>query len=168
MTTEEAQKNAQRAGLPITDNWLAAFATSSLLLVNSFPNDHPEWYGKPKSNQTWRAWKDTFNPPHKNLKSETCLARGEDSFGAVAAVQPVHIIVPKTNPAPFHRETRVLPQGVNLANNFDAHFHNLATAATHGNKIFQGTLDHLTRSVTSQHIEAKKLLAEIKSALPST
>ena len=69
MTMEEAQKKSQRAGLPITDNWLAEFATSSLLLANFFPNDRPEWGGKPKANQTWRAWKDTFNTLHKNIES---------------------------------------------------------------------------------------------------
>ena len=50
MTMEEAQKKAQRAGLPITDNWLAKFATSSLLLTNSFPKNRPEWEEKPKAN----------------------------------------------------------------------------------------------------------------------
>ena len=63
---EEAQKKSQQAGLPITGNWLAAFATSSLLLANSFPNYRPEWGGKPKSDQKWRSWKDTFNPLYKN------------------------------------------------------------------------------------------------------
>ena len=67
MTMEEAQKKAKRAGLPIANNWLAEFSTSSLLLANSFPNDCPEWDGKPKAHQTWRAWKDTFNPLHNNL-----------------------------------------------------------------------------------------------------
>ena len=42
MTMEESQKKAQRAGLPITNNWLAAFATSSLLLANTFTNDRLE------------------------------------------------------------------------------------------------------------------------------
>ena len=72
-----------------------------------------------------------------------------------------------TNPAPFHGETRLLPQGTNVYDDFDAHFDNLATAATHGNKIVQGTLDHLAWSATSQNSEVKKLLAKIKSALPS-
>ena len=99
---KEAQKKSQRDGLPITDKWLAAFATSSLLLANSFPNDRPEWDRNPKADQTWRAWKDTFKTLHKNLERKTRLVRGEGSFGAAAATQLVHNIVPKANPAPFH------------------------------------------------------------------
>ena len=78
MTMEEAQEKYQRPGLPITDNWLAAFSTYSLLLANSFTSDHPEWYDKSKADQAWRSWKDTFNPLHKNLERKTRLARGED------------------------------------------------------------------------------------------
>ena len=94
MAMEEAQKKYQRDGLPMTDKWLAAFATSSLLLANSSPNSRPEWDGKPKSDQTWRAWKDTLNPHHKNLERETHLARGEYSFGTASAAQLAHNIVP--------------------------------------------------------------------------
>ena len=65
---EEAQKKSQRAGLPTTNNWLAAFATSSLLLANSSPNDLPEWERNPKADQTWGSWKENFNPIHKNLE----------------------------------------------------------------------------------------------------
>ena len=53
MTMEEAQKKSQLTGLTITDNWLAEFATSSLLLTNYFTNDRPEWDGKLKADQTW-------------------------------------------------------------------------------------------------------------------
>ena len=161
MTTEEAQKKAKRAVLPITDNWFAALSTSYLLLANSFPNNHPEWEGKPKAYHTWRSWKDMLNLLHNNLEREKRLAMGEDLFGAVAAAQLVHNIFPATNPAPFHVETCVLPQGANLVDDFDAHFENLATTTTHGNEIVQGTLNHLTQSSTSQHTEIKKLLADI-------
>ena len=65
ISMEEAQKNAKRGGLSITENWIAAFATSSLLLANSLPNNFPEWDGNPKADQTWKAWKDTFNPFQK-------------------------------------------------------------------------------------------------------
>ena len=55
MRMDDAGRKAQRAGLPISDAWLAAFATSSLLKANSFPNDRPNWDGRPKSTQTWTA-----------------------------------------------------------------------------------------------------------------
>ena len=71
MTMEEVQKKAKRAGLPITYNWLVEFSKFSLLLANSFPNDRPEWDRKLIAGQTQKAWKDTLNPLHKNLKQET-------------------------------------------------------------------------------------------------
>ena len=53
---EEAHnKKAARAELPISGFWIAAFATSSFLLANLFPNDPPVWDGKLKSTQTWQA-----------------------------------------------------------------------------------------------------------------
>ena len=167
ITMEEAQKKAKHSGLPITENWLAPFATSSLLLANSFSNDCSEWYGKPKADQTWKAWKDTFKLLHKNLERETRLARGEDSFGAAESSQLIHGIDPTTVLAPFNRETHLIPEGGNLAKDFDKHFHHLATVATHRNKIVQGTLSQLTKSAINQHNEIKKLLAELKYALPS-
>ena len=38
---DDAQKKATRASLPITDDWLAATATSALLSENSIPKDRP-------------------------------------------------------------------------------------------------------------------------------
>ena len=49
----------------------------------------------------------------------------------------------------------------------DSHLDNLATAATHGNEIVQGTINHIAWSANNQHSKFKKLPAEIKSALPS-
>ena len=67
MKLEEAQQKADRAALPISDDWLAAFATSSLLHANSFSTNRPSWDGKAKAEQTWVAWKGYFLPLHKNL-----------------------------------------------------------------------------------------------------
>ena len=41
----DAKKNATRASLPITDDWLAAMETLALLSDNYFPNDCPTWDG---------------------------------------------------------------------------------------------------------------------------
>ena len=65
MTMEEEYKKAKLAVLPITGNWLAALATSSLHLANALPNDRPEWDRNPKTDQTWKALKYSFNPLHK-------------------------------------------------------------------------------------------------------
>ena len=54
-----------------------------------------------------------------------------------------------------------------MSDDFEAHFDNLVTAPTHSKEIVQGTLNHLTCSANNQHSEIKKLLAEIKSVLPS-
>ena len=55
MVIDESQKKAARTFFPITYNSLAAFATSSLLLANSFPDNRPEWDGKPKVQYKWDA-----------------------------------------------------------------------------------------------------------------
>ena len=54
--------------------------------------------------------------------------------------------------------------GTNLAEDFDAHFDNLAAAATHGNDIVQGALSTITWTSASQHAEVIKHLLELKSA----
>ena len=58
----DAQKKATRASLPITDDWIAAMATSALLSANLFPKERPSWDGLVPSSQTWAAWKLKFVP----------------------------------------------------------------------------------------------------------
>ena len=128
---------------------------SSFLIANSLPNDCQELDDKPKADQTWKVWKDTFNPLHKNFEHKTRLARGGEggggSFGAAADAQLIHVIDPSTVPALFCGETLGLLKGENLGEEFDAHFDNSATTAMHSNDILQRTLGQLTQSSTNQH-----------------
>ena len=57
MKMEDAQRKSARAKIPITDNWLAAFATNPLLRANSYLTDRPAWDGKTRTARTWQAWK---------------------------------------------------------------------------------------------------------------
>ena len=136
-------------------------------MANSFPNDRPAWDGKTKADQTWSAWKEFFEPLQRNLERETRVARGEDAFGTAAAAQAVHNVTA----AAYRQAIPNLPDvgvaGTNLAEDFDAHFDNLATAATHGNDIVQGALSTITSTSALQHAEVKKLLFELKSAMLS-
>ena len=67
---DDAQKKSTRASLPITDDWLAAMATSALLSQNSLPNDRPSWDGLVPSAQTWTAWKLKFVSFHSAMERE--------------------------------------------------------------------------------------------------
>ena len=62
------QKKAKRAGLPFSDDLLAAIASSSLLKSNSLPKDRPKWDGKIPEYHTLQAWEDYFLPTHKALE----------------------------------------------------------------------------------------------------
>jgi hypothetical protein len=55
---EDAQKKASRsrAALPITNEWLAATATKSLLAAGSFPIQRPVWNANLPATKTWPAW----------------------------------------------------------------------------------------------------------------
>ena len=57
---EDAQKKAARADLPITDDWLVAIASCSLLSADSFPKQRPDWNGLDAASKTWTLWKTTF------------------------------------------------------------------------------------------------------------
>ena len=57
------QKKEKRAGLPFSDDLLAAIASSLLIKSKLFPKDRPKWDGKIPEYQTLKAWKDYFLPP---------------------------------------------------------------------------------------------------------
>jgi hypothetical protein len=52
---EEAQKKALRANLPITNDWLAATASLSLLTAGSFPKQRTDWDALAPALKTWAA-----------------------------------------------------------------------------------------------------------------
>ena len=166
MKLEDAQRKADRANLPISNAWLAAFATSSLLQAKSFPNNRPTCDGKANADQTCSAWKGYFLLLHKNIERETRVARGEDSFGTAVTAQALHNVTFDGIPG-TRRSIPGLPNDTSLAKDFGTYLDNLASAATHGNKIFQGALSNITTTATTQHAEIKKLLSELKATMPS-
>ncbi len=51
-------KDAQKkAGLPITNEWLVATASKSLLIAASFPTQCTVWDSELPATKTWAAWK---------------------------------------------------------------------------------------------------------------
>ena len=93
----DGKKRAKRAGLPFSDNLLAAIASSSLLKSKSFPKDRPKWDGKIPKDQTLQAWEDYFLSLHKSLERESILATGRsDVFGSAHSAALIHDISPPT------------------------------------------------------------------------
>ena len=136
-------------------------------MANSFPNDRPIWAGQPNANQTWTAWKAFFEPLHKNLERETRVSRAEDAFGTAAAAQRIHDVSPDAASNPFDVDAPGLPNGANLAADHDAHMNMLATAATHGYSNVTATLTANASKANDHHTKIKKLLGELKAAIPS-
>jgi hypothetical protein len=149
---EDAQKKSSRAGLPITDAWLAAIATMSLLAASSFPKLRHEWDGLAPTSKTWTAWKKWALHSQKTVEREQKAAgnRG-DSFGSASAAIATHGI-PMTRPVHFSGATAAtqLPSLAEL----ESHLDNMAAAVTNEKAV----LDSLVASnATLTSVTADKL-----------
>ena len=100
---EEAQRKSVRASLPISDKWLAAIATGSLLAAGSFPKQRPDWDSLPQANKTWTLWKTTFRDYQLTLKREQrATGHRGDVFGSASAATAIHGITHNTARPGFH------------------------------------------------------------------
>ena len=160
---EESQKKSVRAELPISDDLLAAFASSSLLAENSFPTDRPAWDGKPPAEQTWAAWKATFLPLHKAMERGRRAATGRaDTFGSASAAILVHGTSGPSSASPSGSPHLPFADVVG-AEQMDQHFDALAAAATASSTV----IEQLVSATTAQYAEIKDLLQGISGDLPS-
>ena len=90
---DDAKTNATRASFPITDDCLAAMATSALLSANSFPHDRLAWDGLVTSAQTWTAWQLKFVPLHSAMEIELRASyQWGNSFGSANLAMAAHEI----------------------------------------------------------------------------
>ena len=125
---EDAQKKSSRAGLPITDAWLAAIATMSLLAAGSFPKLRHEWDGLAPTSKTWTAWKHWALKSQKTVEREQRAAGNHgDSFGSATTAIAVHGI-PMTGPIRF-ASTATASQLPSLSE-LESHLDNMAAAVT--------------------------------------
>jgi hypothetical protein len=60
LTTEEAQKKAKTAKLPILDIELAMYAATSVLQSRDYKKETDEWEGRNASKKTWTKWKQAY------------------------------------------------------------------------------------------------------------
>ena len=63
---EDAQKKANRAGMPIANIELVMITSAAVLAAQHFPREVDDWEGLPSTARTWLAWKTAFHLAYLN------------------------------------------------------------------------------------------------------
>eukprot|EP00804_Cyclotella_cryptica_P016130 CCRYP_004246-RA/>CCRYP_004246-RA protein AED:0.35 eAED:0.35 QI:0/0/0/0.75/1/1/4/0/1339 len=163
---EDAQKKAARANLPITNDWLAAIATMSLLAAGSFPKLRLDWDGLASADKTWPAWKTWALKAQKLLEREQRASgtRG-DVFGSASSAIAAHC----TSIATFH-PTKDSPSNNQLPtlSELESHLDNMALAVTNEKAVLDSLVSSnatLTKLTADKLAKLEKLVLDLK---PST
>ena len=156
---EEAQKKAARANLPLTNAWLAATASLSLLTAGSFPKQRTDWDSLPPNSKTWVAWKTWARTAQQTVEREQRATHARaDVFGSASAAIDHH----QTTPAPpqFAGSSHSPSFQEQFANSMDA----LALAASNDKTV----LDNLVATNKTLTDSIAKKLATLESLFAKT
>ncbi len=85
---EDAQKKAQRAGMPIADMELVMMASTAVLASQHFPREVDDWEGLPTAARTWMAWKTTFCLAHLKRQCQILALGGGEPLRGAHGVTP--------------------------------------------------------------------------------
>ena len=163
---EEAQKKALRGNLPITNDWLAATATLSLLTAGSFPKQRADWDALAPAIKTWTAWKTWARATQQTVEREQRATAGRsDVFGSASAAIEFH----RTSPADNAFAGGALSQTFEeqFASGMDA----LALAASNEKTVLDNlvaTNKTLTDATAKKIASIESLLATLAAKSPSS
>jgi hypothetical protein len=85
---EDAQKKAQRAGMPIADIELVMMASAAVLTTQHFTHKVDDWEGLPAVARTWMAWKTAFCLAHLKRQCQISASGGGEPLGGAHGVTP--------------------------------------------------------------------------------
>ena len=130
---EDSQKKVYCVGLPITDNWLVAIVSSSLLVIGIFPKQRPDWDGLTTTTKEWTLWKSTF------CAGQLTIERGQEAtntrsnlFGTENSAAAIHGIDSATKssltPSSIAGQNAMLDQ-------LDSHLDNIVMAITNKKEV---------------------------------
>ena len=86
---EDAQKQLNRAGNPITDTTLLLFVSNAMLRTDRFPRSNDIWEDLPSDKRTWARWKTIYRKADMDNKVKKAAKVGQDHFGAHGAFDKV-------------------------------------------------------------------------------
>ncbi len=84
--TEDAQKKAKRAAMPIANVKLVMMALAAILMAQHFLQEVDDWEGLPAIECTWRAWKVAFCLAHLKHQCQLQASGGVGPLGSAHAV----------------------------------------------------------------------------------
>ena len=162
---EDAQQKARRSGLLISDAWLVAVVSCSLLADKIFPDERPKFEGLPRRDRTWEKWKSHFQDAQEELKRNIWhFNPSTDSFCSSNAAANIHGISHNgdtVQPAASRSHTQVTPPGAILSDEFIDYFSRLmnimAYAATNGKAV----LEQIFANMTTLYTDIKALLQKL-------
>ena len=85
---EDAQKQSNRAGNPITDSTIFLFAANAMLRTDRFPRANEICEELPISDRNWSRWKSIYCKADMAEKVKKSAQGGQDQFGAHDLFQP--------------------------------------------------------------------------------
>ena len=115
---EDAQKQSNRAGNPITDPTLLLFAANTMLRTNCFPQANEIWKDLLGADRTWVRWKTIYRKADIANNVKKAAQGGQDRFGAHGVF----------NKVPGPEEAEAIPQL--SVQELDSYFSSLENAAT--------------------------------------
>jgi len=148
---EDAQKKANRAGMPIADIELVMMASAAVLSAQHFPREVDDWEGLTPAARTWPAWKTAFRLAHLKRQRQMLASGGGEPLGGA------HGVTPASFPP--------------VMNRLESALDNLALAATNDRSVLeQLTAANLALTSTIATLTAtnKKLVDKTRAGTPGT
>ena len=80
--TDDAQKQAGRSSLAISDKTLPLFASTAMFKTEQYPRTNDNWEDLSKKEKTWANWNTSYKRVHAKARVKAQATERSDKFGA--------------------------------------------------------------------------------------
>ena len=168
---EAAQRKSKRAKIVIYDVYMHAMALKSLLQPGEYETETREWSKLLENQQTWMAWKTTFQEAYVAKRRAEAALEGEEKpfggsaiFGAAAEKTPNKQLRRRGN----QKTAGTAPLTNQMMDSLEGYLENISAAAiktvSNGGPLVDlaASLEISVETVTRQQKEIKRLSKQVK------
>ena len=152
-------RKRRRASLPISNEWLTAIATSSILAENRFTTAQENWDELLIASKIWTKWKDQFVGAQANIESSIQASGGLFGSANAAAVFNGTGTADPTNDT---ADDEIIPSGT--VDKLGGYLDNMDAAAINKREVLNRLVDNNEWLDTTKYTT----LADIKALLTNT